>query len=245
MLELNGKKILIIGASKGIGEVIARSLIKNKANVITASRNKPNYDSDYYKLDITKEDSIKSLKNYIESNYHNLDGIVFVAGKSIPAKNKDKNDKISLQDPTIFYELIYTNLISIYNCMFNFQNLIKEKGSIVFISSIGAHRAFPNNTGYQVSKAGLESMTRSIAYELGPKNIRANTIILGYFKTKMTIKSYNIKELQRERSNRTILNRWGDPDEVTGAANFLLSEKSSYMTGSSITIDGGWLAKGL
>ena len=113
------------------------------------------------------------------------------------------------------------------------------------LSSIGAHLSFPNNPGYQVSKAGLESMARSISYDLGSKNIRANSLVLGYIKTDMTSKSYNDKKLREERTNRTILKRWGNVNDIIGAVKFLLSEESSYITGTSITIDGGWLSKGL
>ena len=75
--------------------------------------------------------------------------------------------------------------------------------------------------------------------------LRSNSIALGYIKTDMTKVSYDNEVLKNERSNRTLLGRWGKPEEVVGAVNFLLSDKSSYVTGSTITIDGGWLSKGL
>ena len=113
------------------------------------------------------------------------------------------------------------------------------------LSSIGAHLSFPNNPGYQVSKAGLEAMARSISNDLSPKKIRANSVVLGYIKTDMTSKSYNDEKMREERTNRTILKRWGTVDDIPAAVKFLLSDEASYITGSSITIDGGWLSKGL
>ena len=244
-MGLQGKKILVIGASRGIGEEISKSLIKEKADLIALSRNKINFESEYFKFDITNENSINSLKRYLEKNNILINGIVFVAAKSYPPQKNKNSICNNLQHPNDFKELINTNLFSIYNCVFNLENFLKNDSSIVFISSIGAHLAFPNNTGYQVSKAGLESMSRSISYELGSRNIRANSVVLGYFKTQMTMESFQDENMRKERANRTLLNRWGNISEINGAIRFLLSDESSYVTGSSIVIDGGWLAKGL
>ena len=245
-MSLEGKKILIVGASRGIGEAIAKSLIKEKVNVIASSRNPINYDCEYVILDITLQNSINDLYDYLKQKHEFLNGIVFAAGISLPPINEiDKLNENKLQDPKVFRKLLKTNLISIYDCIYSLERLLEKNSSIILISSIGAHLAFPNNTGYQVSKAGLESMTRSLAYELGEKNIRANNIVLGYFKTEMTIESFKDLKLRNERAERTILRRWGETNEITGAVKFLLSDDSNYITGSNIVIDGGWLAKGL
>tara|TARA_B100001029_G_C15013711_1_gene425920 strand:- start:2 stop:730 length:729 start_codon:yes stop_codon:yes gene_type:complete len=242
MFNIKGKNILVVGASRGIGETISKSLINEEVNVISTARSKVNYSCNYFQFDITKQSSIDKLKSYILENCKTLDGIVFAAAKSLPAS---KDDSSSLQHPNLFNELICTNLLSIYNCIFHLESLIENNSSIIMISSIGAHLAFPRNTGYQVSKAGLEALSRSLSYELAHRNIRTNSIILGYFKTKMTEISYSNPDLRAERTKRTLLNRWGDVEDVTGAVNFLLSDKASYITGTSIVIDGGWLAKGL
>ncbi len=245
-MSLEGKKILIVGASRGIGETIAKSLIKEKVKVIASSRNLINFECEFVELDITFQNSINNLKEYLKRKHQSLNGIVFTAGISLPPKKKiDKLNENKLQDPKVFRELLNTNLISIYDCIYSLEGLLENNSSIILISSIGAYLAFPHNTGYQVSKAGLESMSRSLAYELGEKNIRANTIVLGYFKTEMTLESFKDLKLRNERADRTILKRWGERNEIIGAVKFLLSDDSSYITGSNITIDGGWLAKGL
>ena len=224
-MKLSGKKILVIGASRGIGETIAKSLLEEKAKVIASSRNNINYDCEFINLDINDQNSIKSLKKYLMLKHKFLNGIVVTAGISLPPTvNVNKSNKNLLQDPLIFKKLISTNLIGVYECIYCLENLLEENSSIVLISSIGAHLAFPYNTGYQVSKAGLESMARSISYELGSRNIRANTIVLGYFKTKMTIQSFNDNKLRKEREEKTILNRWGEKSEITGAVKLLLSD---------------------
>ena len=244
-MKLKGKKILIVGASRGIGEAIAKSLLLENAEVIALSRSDLNYECEHIKLDIIKNESILTLSEHIKNKHNFIDGIVFAAAKSLPPKNIEEKSSFKLQEPSLFNEIIQTNLLSIYNCIYCLQDLLKDHSSIVMLSSIGAHLSFPNNPGYQVSKAGLESMARSISYDLGYKKIRANSLILGYFKTDMTSKSYNDLKMREERTKKTLLERWGNVNDVPGAVKFLLSEESSYITGTSITIDGGWLSKGL
>lgn len=244
-MKLKGKKFLIVGASRGIGEAIAKSLLLENAKVIALSRGDLNYCCEHIKLDIIKDKSIHTLREHIKNKHKYIDGIVFAAAKSLPPNSIKEKDLFKLQEPNIFNEIIQTNLLSIYNCIYNLQDLLNDCSSIVMLSSIGAHLSFPNNPGYQVSKAGLESMARSISYDLGSKKIRANSLVLGYIKTDMTSKSYNDEKMREERTKRTILKRWGSVNDIPGAVKFLLSEESSYITGTSITIDGGWLSKGL
>ncbi len=244
-MKLKGKKILIIGASRGIGEAIAKSLLLENADVIALSRGDLNYSCEHIKLDIIKDKSINTLREHIKNKHKSIDGIVFAVAKTLPPNNIQEKDLFKLQEPKIFNEIIKTNLLSIYNCIYNLQDLLNDCSSIVMLSSIGAHLSFPNNPGYQVSKAGLESLARSISYDLGSKKIRANSLVLGYIKTDMTSKSYNNEKMREERTKRTILKRWGSVNDIPGAVKFLLSEESSYITGTSITIDGGWLSKGL
>jgi len=244
-LNLEGKIILVIGASRGIGAEIAKSLLKKKAKPIALARSPIDYECEYFKFDITDDDSIQALGKYIEKKHKFIEGIVFASAISLPPNRNETQEKRNLQHPLLFNEIITTNLISIYKCVYCLKDLFVENSSIVMISSIGAHLAFPDNPGYQVSKAGLESLARSLAYDLGNKKIRSNSVALGYFKTSMTSASYKNEEMRKKRTKRTILNRWGDPKEVTGAVNFLLSTDSSYVTGTNIVIDGGWSSKGL
>tara|TARA_A100001011_G_scaffold400093_2_gene512288 strand:+ start:3118 stop:3834 length:717 start_codon:yes stop_codon:yes gene_type:complete len=238
---LRNKNILLIGGSGGIGTAIGESLIKN-FNLITASRNKPSYSSEFIYLDLGNDDSINSFCKEIKKKYKSLDGLIFASGKSInPKKELDKK----LQSAEIFRELIELNVISFYKIICQLDTFLNKNSSIILISSIGAHISFPNNPGYQASKAALESLARSLSNDLSHKNIRINAIALGYFKTKMTEESFNNIETRIQRSSKTIMNRWGDPDEIKGIINFLISSSSSYITGSTIFIDGGWHIKGL
>ena len=88
-------------------------------------------------------------------------------------------------------------------------------------------------------------LTKALAVDLGNNAIRANCIVPGYIKTSMTASSFNDRKLRRDRAQKTILNRWGTPEDLVGGAIFLISDAASYITGIDLTIDGGWTAKGL
>ena len=121
----------------------------------------------------------------------------------------------------------------------------QKKGSIINVSSIGASLAFPNNPGYLASKAGISMVSKSIALDYGKYNIRCNNIVPGYIRTDMTAESYQNPESRAAREERTILKRWGEVNDLHGAAAFLASDASTYITGTDIVVDGGWLVKGL
>ena len=118
-------------------------------------------------------------------------------------------------------------------------------GSIINITSIGALQGFPNNPGYVASKGGTLALSRALALDYSKNNIRVNDIAPGYIKTDMTIKSFDDLEANQDRLNQMMIKRWGEPKDIIGAAIFLASDASSYMTGSSLIIDGGWISKGI
>ena len=95
-----------------------------------------------------------------------------------------------------------------------------------------------------MSKAGLRQLTKALARDWGEFGIRANNICPGYIKTAMTAKSFNNSKLKNQRSDNTLLKRWGEPEDLIGPALFLVSDASSYMTGTDIYVDGGWTANG-
>ena len=120
-----------------------------------------------------------------------------------------------------------------------------EKGAIVFIGSLATTLGLPNNPAYHAAKAGVLGLTKSFAYDLGPAGIRVNCVSPGYIHTAMTDKSYNDPTLHRARRRHTLLDRWGEPQDVANAVAFLCDVKSSYITGINLPVDGGWTACGL
>lgn len=224
-------KILLTGSSRGLGKKIYNHLRK-KHSVFTIQRSSSNLKN-HFQCDLRNIEKIKSISKKIPS----LDVIINNAGISYSSKNKLDN----------FNDIINTNLKSPFLiCSVFLDHLRKSKNpSIINISSINAHQAFPNNPGYVASKAGLLGLTRSLAYDFGKFKIKVNSISPGYLSDGMTLKSYLNKKKRGERSKRTIFNKWGKAEDLFGMIDYLISNKSSYVTGQDFVIDGGWLAKGL
>jgi NAD(P)-dependent dehydrogenase (short-subunit alcohol dehydrogenase family) len=118
-------------------------------------------------------------------------------------------------------------------------------GSIINITSINAHMGFPDNPAYVASKAALLGLTRAMAVDFAPLGIRVNAVCPGYIRTSMTEKSYSDAEARKARENRTLMGRYGTPQEVAKVVKFLASDDASYITGAEIVVDGGWMARGL
>ena len=118
-------------------------------------------------------------------------------------------------------------------------------GGIVYLGSLATTLGFPGNPSYQASKSGVLGLMRAFAYELGPRGIRVNTVSPGYIQTAMTAKSYADPEMNAARRRQTLLDRWGQPEEVANVVAFLCGPQASYVTGSNLFVDGGWTCKGL
>ena len=121
----------------------------------------------------------------------------------------------------------------------------KKNGVIINFTSINAELGFPKNPAYVASKGGLKMLGKALAKDWGKFGIRVNNIGPGYMKTEMTRKSWQNKKTRKSRTSRTLLNRWGEKDEIVGPCIFLASDASRYITGQDIYVDGGWLANGL
>ena len=230
------KHIIITGSSSGIGFYLARKLSSNN-KVIGLCRRKPKISQknfSFIKTDLLKENSIKkSLKkiNIIDVLINNA------AITKTKTKNKFHNFKeilaINLAAPFFLTELLKKKLSN------------SKNPTVINMCSINSYQGFPNNPGYNSSKGGLLSLTKSMAIDLSKYNIRVNSISPGYVKTSMTEKSYKNKSKKKKISSRMILNRWGEPKDLLGIVEYLISKKSSYVTGQDFIIDGGWLSKGL
>jgi NAD(P)-dependent dehydrogenase (short-subunit alcohol dehydrogenase family) len=120
-----------------------------------------------------------------------------------------------------------------------------REGGIVFIGSLATTMGFPKNAAYQAAKSGVLGLTRSFAYDLGRYGIRSNCISPGYIATAMTKTSYASPEMNATRRRHTLLDRWGQPEDVANAVAFLCEPASAYITGVNMPVDGGWMVCGL
>lgn len=238
--SLQGKTILVTGASSGIGKATAIECSKMGASVIITGRNKVRLDETFDQLyenqnkkilcDLSSDEGIKNLIDSIPK----LDGIVLAAGivEMLPATFATK-DKIT--------KIYSTNLFSPIEILRSVirKKLYNKPFSAVGISSISSNVVTPANGIYGSGKAALTSFFRYFAYEMAAKGVRINTISPGMIHTPMHTEGVVEKERLEEEVDRIPMKRWGLPIEIAQAAVFLLSNASSYITGTDIWIDGG------
>ena len=241
------KSYIVTGASSGIGLSISSELLNKGFKVLGIDLNNAdksissNQDYQHLLMDLSLIHEIPKNK-FLINNIQNFSGLVNSAG--ITLKMSDEIDeKICIFEKTLSINLLAPYIIS--ELFFKCRTEPFKKSSIVNVSSIGAVQGFSDNPSYCSSKGALESLTRSLAVDYSSKNIRVNTIRPGYTETPMNKESLSDVLKKNHRSNHTILGRWGKPYEIAKAVLFLLSEDSSYVTGSAITVDGGWTKLGM
>lgn len=232
------KKIIITGVTSGIGEKILEYFLEKKYFVISISKSplkkKINKNKiDHYRCDLTKPIQIDKIIKKITKKYRSIDYLINNAGASFQGYELSN-----------FKKNLDINLIAPFYLSSKLKKYFTKDSCIINISSVCGSKATPNNPGYNSSKAGINMLTKSMALDFAPK-IRVNSISLGYFNTKLNKKSYSNHNLRKTRANLSMLNKWGNIDEIPKLIDFLCSKNTSFITGSNIFLDGGWHAKGM
>ena len=234
--SLEGKTALVTGASKGIGKAIATELAAAGATVVVGYRSGKDeaeaLASDLggaaIQADVSSADEAKRLVE----EAGDLDILVNNAGLT-------RDGLLARMSDEDWQTVIDTNLASVfYTCRAVTRPMMKRRaGAIVNISSIvGVHGNW-GQTNYAASKAGIIGFTKSLARELGSRNIRANVVAPGYVKTLLT--DVLPEEATGAMLENTPLGRLGDPEDVAGAVRFLCSDAASFITGEVLLVDGG------
>jgi NAD(P)-dependent dehydrogenase (short-subunit alcohol dehydrogenase family) len=239
MKNLRSKTILITGASGTIGSTLARSFVETESVVYGTDIVKTSYlNKFFFEGDLSDDDIFNEFKLWLADK--SIDVLVNCIGVS-------KNNQDAFDENNFDYTLKVNLKIPFKLCGFLITKTLKtdNKLSIINITSLGAHQGFPLNPTYQVSKAGLSQLTKSISVDYSKDGIRANNVVPGYIKSNMTIDSYNNEIKRTERINRSAMKRWGEPSDLIGAVHFLASDESSFVTGADIFVDGGWNINGL
>lgn len=245
LFSLESLVVIVSGGSRGIGAALADGMSAAGAKVIAHARSdrpRSGFVNDviYHKCDVTNSRDFALLCSSVYEEYGRLNVLVNCAGISLPV---DTDPSM----PTNFMRTVEVNLNAQYLCMAIARErmIASGGGAIINVCSLGSVLGMPGNPGYVASKGGLRMLSKAVAVDWGKDGIRINNIIPGYIHTNMTDKSYNDPELSVKRLERVIIRRWGQPEDLIGAAIFLASEASGYITGQDIVVDGGWTVKGL
>lgn len=233
------RNIFISGASRGIGKSMAKHFAKSNFNVVGTSRNNFKFDDDLenllpIKLDVTSRNDVKDCFDELKSK--NLLPDILINNAGITA------DQLFLRMSDDDWDnVINTNLTGTFNLTKIFlKNMIKNKfGRIINISSISGLMGNPGQVNYSSSKAALNGFTKSLAKEVGSRNITVNCIAPGFIDTEMT--SYIGDNERNEILKQIPLNKFGLPEDISKLVMFLASDEASYITGQTISIDGGLL----
>ena len=236
---MNKGNVFISGASRGIGRDIAIHFANNGYKVVGTSRKNFDFDEDLnnlfpIKLDITNRDDIKDCFTELKSN--DLLPSILINNAGITS------DQIFLRMKDEEWDsVIETNLTGTFNLSKIFiKNMIKNKsGRIINISSVSGLMGNPGQVNYSSSKAALNGFTKSLAKEVGSRNITVNSVAPGYIETDMTA---FLDNKSKENVIKNIpLGRFGNVDDVSQMVMFLASDEASYITGQTISVDGGLL----
>lgn len=248
LFSIKGKTIIITGAGgSGMANILAKNMAKYQANVYgldikfaKTSKNSSKFLK-FIECDITDQNKFDETCKSIFSKHKKIDVLINGAGVTFPQENEKfySDEKWDITNNI--------NLKAAFQCS---QTVIKymlkkQNGSIINFTSINAELGFPKNPAYVASKGGLKMLTKALAKDWGKFGIRVNNIGPGYMKTEMTKRSWNNPRLRKARTSRTLLNRWGEKQDIVGPCIFLASDASTYVTGLDLYVDGGWLANGL
>ena len=248
--SLQHRNALVIGGSSGIGKAIARAYLLAGARVVIAGRSADKLDAALadlapfgavsgYAADVSEEAGLRGLVGVTLARLGHLDVLVNCQGITLlkPAEEFSPADWASVID---------TDLKSVFfACTEVGRHMLgRGSGAIVNIASLASHRGWPRSALYAIAKAGVLSLTQTLGAEWAARGVRVNAISPGFFMTEL-----NRDKMSAERKAlalaRTPAGRFGEVDELTGAAVYLASPAAGFVTGQTIAVDGGFLATGL
>src|SRR5205085_3424000 len=251
-LELNGKVAVVVGGTSGIGRAIAHGLAQAGADVIPTARRAEQVEAAAREIeefgrrslritsDVSNRESLQGVLSEAIQAFGKVDILVNSAGrtKRAPTIDFSEDDWNSILD---------TNLTGTLRAcqVFGKHMLERESGSIVNIASLSTFVALHEVAAYSASKAAVGSLTKSLAIEWSSRGVRVIAIAPGVFRTTLNQQLLDETERGREFLLRTPMRRFGNVEELAGAAVFLASDAASFVTGEILVVDGGFLASGV
>ncbi|HKY59006.1 MAG TPA: SDR family oxidoreductase [Aeromicrobium sp.] len=236
-IDLTGRVVLVTGGQRGIGRGISEAFVLAGADVVTCGRSDvddPLPGTTHLTCDVRDADAVQALVDEIVAKYGRLDVLVNNAGGAPAAE-------AATASPRFHDKIIGLNLNAPLLVAQVANRVMQQQatgGSIVNITSVGAHRPAPTIAAYAAAKAGLESLTKSLGMEWGPK-VRVNAIEVGLCRTEQTDDHYGGDERVARIEATIPLGRMARPQEVGNVAVFLASDLASYVSGASVGCHGG------
>jgi 3-oxoacyl-[acyl-carrier protein] reductase len=244
-ITLEGKTVLVTGGARGIGKAMTTALAESGAKVIATFVSNPAPAEDFIgslqarglkaiamKMDVRDSAMVDEAIGLIESEHGQIDVLINNAGIV-------KDDLIMGMEDQAWNDVLATNLTGNFHVTraVSKHMMRKRRGNIINISSVAASRPGRGQVNYAASKGAVETMTKALAVELAPRNIRVNCIAPGVITTEM---SQEVRDAAGDQIlSNILLKRFGTPEDIANLAVFMASDLSSYITGEIIHIDGG------
>lgn len=246
---LSGKRSLVTGAGRGLGAAIARGLATHGASVVIVDINldtveqqaetlrSEGFDVTAFCVDVSNREAVDAFARQFMLDYGRLDVLVNNAGVAGRAQF-DTDEVVQVWD-----KIIAVNLQGVFNVSHAFVPALKEaKGNVVHLCSVAGFVSGGSTAGYVVSKGAIRSLTQVMARDLAPFGIRVNAVAPGIMMSEMAVAQLNRPGGADWFLNRVMLKRIGETEEVVSPIIFLASHMSSYITGTVLPVDGGFLA---
>ncbi len=251
-LDLTDRIAVVIGATSGIGKAIALGLADAGADVVPTGRRAKltkqaardiearGRRSLAITADVSDADSLQALADATIEKFGKVDILVNAAGRTVRRPTLEVSD-------AEWNEIMDTNLTGMLRAcrVFGYYMIERRYGRIINIGSLTSVVALYEVAAYGASKAGVAALTKSLAVEWAPHNVCVNAILPGVFRTALNEGLLDGTDRGRELLMRTPMQRFGQPEEVAGAAVFLASDAASFVTGHLLAVDGGFLASGV
>jgi NAD(P)-dependent dehydrogenase (short-subunit alcohol dehydrogenase family) len=250
LFNLAGRVALVTGGSKGLGKAMARALAQAGADVVICSRHedelKPALNEildgtgrkgRYVVADMTRRDDVKRLAQVVLEQMGRVDILVNNAGTNRP----QAIDKVADEDWDAVLEINLSSVMALTRALVP-QMKERRWGRVIHITSVLGFTSKEGRNSYSATKSALIGLARASALDLGPFGITVNCIAPGPFLTDLPMGLLSEAE-KKVFAERTALLRWGEPKELMGPVLLLASDAGSYITGTTLVVDGGWLAR--